>query len=103
MMASGGQVRVSTWDGELLQDEHALPDETLFKLVFMKQVGSDGHQKNEGDVFTDWLSLGNLTSCEGAMLEDCFKSDLSRIQQLPHGVSASIAASDTAIGTQFAC
>ena len=27
-MASGGQVRLSTWDGDLLQDENALPDET---------------------------------------------------------------------------
>ena len=53
MMAGGGQVRVSTWDGELLQDEHALPDETLFKLVFIKQIGNGGPPNYWGDVFSN--------------------------------------------------
>ena len=38
--ASGGNLRLSTWDGDLLQDSESLPDSCkLFKSTFMKQVG----------------------------------------------------------------
>ena len=38
--ASGGNLRLSTWDGDLLQDSESLPDSCkFFNLTFVKQVG----------------------------------------------------------------
>ena len=40
MKASGGNLRLSTWDGDLLHDRGSLSDSCkFFRLTFMKQVG----------------------------------------------------------------
>ena len=40
MKAPGDNLRLSIWDGDLLQDSESLPDTSkFFKLTFMKQVG----------------------------------------------------------------
>ena len=40
MNASGGNSRLATWDGELLQDNKSIPDNCrYFTLVFVKQIG----------------------------------------------------------------
>ena len=39
MAASGGKLRISTWDGYLLQDHEVVPEQhRLLKLVFMKHA-----------------------------------------------------------------
>ena len=52
MKASGGILRLGTWDGELLQDIESIPNCKFFKFIFMNQIGQSpqGMSSSLGDI-----------------------------------------------------
>ena len=86
--ASGGTLSLSTWDGNLLQDDEVIPYScNLFKLVFMKQVGKLS-VPNSGmmNICADTAGLGQMSPQDAHSLDTLSRRVFSRIQQLPMGM-----------------
>ena len=75
MMASVGTLRLSTYNGHLLQDHEVIPKAcNFFKLVWMKQVDNAG--------------LGHMSQQDAHNLNTMMKQIFSRIQLLPMGINS---------------
>ena len=71
MQASGGKIRLATFDGELLQDNAVIPDNSkYFKFVFMKQISQlpNGVASSLSDICSRPSSLGDLTQEEAHIM-----------------------------------
>ena len=99
MKRSGGNMRLSTWDGALLQDGEVIPAScNFFKLVFMKQVGNLPQGPSSfSRLCADTSQLGQLSPQDAHILKRLAKHDCSRISKLLMGMNSKIQAIEAAL------